>query len=1460
MPVLTRNLRVLAYVGCSLLLLVRGTHSQSLITTFAGTSWAFPASTMPALSAPLGAPTGVALDSLGDIYVADSDNNLVLKVSTNGSIKVVAGNGLGGFSGDGGIGTDASLNSPAGIALDSLGNLYIADSGNNRIRQVKTNGEITTVAGGGTGGDGGPATNAALSMPLSVAVDLSGNLYIADTANNRIRIVMPSGYLTTYAGNGSSGYSGDGGSALQAQINFPTGVALDANGNLYITDSNNGCIRRVTPNGTIATIATVPGTGVATVDSTGVLYVPEAGIYGYEQVVRVALDGSITLLAGSGNPGFSGDGGQASAALLDLSYESSVAVDRAGNVYIADTNNGRLREVTNGVIHTVAGNGAYSFSGDGARAGSAVFRNPAGLAEDASGNLYIADRSNNRIRKVAADGQVSTVAGNGSAGFSGDGGAATSASLNRPSGVTTDAVGNLYVADSGNNRIRQVTSTGIITTIAGNGVSNCLYTAEQGVATNVILTDPIGVQSTPSGVVYVLSDCANSGIRTVTPSGMIANVSNSQSAYPSAMALDSSGNVYVGGFFSPIQRVTPSGVISSIGSNFIAPAAITIDTQQNLYVADLDYRLYKMTPAGVKSVLAGTGVAGFSGDGGLATAAQLDNPAGLALDISGDIFISDNGRIREILANPPAVQISTTSLTFTGQALGAPTPSQSFNISSVAGLAFSTAVSTTSGNWLSVTPTSGAAPRLIDVIADPSQLSFPGTYTATISISTPNATPAVSTVTVSFTVSAAQAPTLAPLDPQNLSFAFAKSTPAQSQTLTVSNAGGGTLQFNASATVATPAGVNWLTLSQTSGQATPGVPAVLTVTADPTGLGPGTFTGVLTVTAGAAALSIPVTITISALSQAILLSQRGLFFTAVAQGGVVPPQTFAVINIGTGVVAWTAKAIPPATINGIVSSASWLSVSPASGSTDAAQSPPSVTVSVNPSLLAEGTYYGLVEVDALTAANSPQVLTVVLQVLAPGANAAAVLAPGSLLFSTSAGASSPGSQNVLVYNIAAKAKSFQSAVSADPGLSLVILPADATLDPQNPTSIVVQPFTNALGPGVYTGTVTFAFDDGRVIRLTVKVIVSATGASSAANLRGTTARVRDATSAACTPTKLQPILTAPDDAFEGFTGFGVKLGVFVEDDCGIPLQAGSVQVNFSNGDTTSVLSPLQGGLWEGTWYTQNPSPNVNLLIQASNLQGISGSLQTNGSLASQTPPVFDASGIFSAFGGNQFSSLAPGAVISIYGSALADASLVAPGFPLPDTLVDTLVTIQGIPLPLYYVGQTQVNAIVPYSLSITSLNAPLQMLVQRGAILSQPVYVNVAAAEPVLLGSPGAVMDYPSNYPASPSYTVSGSTPAHAGDTLSIYCLGLGTVNPPVPDGTVPTGISNAALVQMSIGNQTATVDYQVLSPQFPGLYQVAVVIPANVAPAGGAPVKVPITVSSGGQTSPPIMILIQNP
>jgi uncharacterized protein (TIGR03437 family) len=417
----------------------------------------------PATSVQLGDLTGVAVDSTGNLYFANSGN--ISKVS-NGIIATVAGNGTQGFSGDNGPATSAQLYWPEGVAVDSAGNLYIADQYNYRIRKV-SNGVITTVAGNGTAsfsGDNGPATSAQLYGSHGVAVGPDGSVYIADSSNNRIRKVS-NGVVTTVAGTGTAGFSGDNGPAISAQLTDPEGVAMDSAGNLYIADTGYSRVRKVT-NGVITTVAgggaTLGDNGPATsaqlyspkgvaVDSAGNLYIADT----YNQRIRKVSNGVITTVAGTGMHGpSSGDNSPATSA--SLFSPTGVAVDSAGNVYIADTGNSRIRKVSNGVITTVAGNGGYGFNGDNSLATSAEVFNPEGIAVDSAGNLYIADTDNSRVRKVS-NGVITTVGGNGTYGFSGDSGPATSAQLLGPTGIALDSAGNVFVADCGNNRIRILT-------------------------------------------------------------------------------------------------------------------------------------------------------------------------------------------------------------------------------------------------------------------------------------------------------------------------------------------------------------------------------------------------------------------------------------------------------------------------------------------------------------------------------------------------------------------------------------------------------------------------------------------------------------------------------------------------------------------------------------------------------------------------------------------------------------------------------------------------------------------------------------------------------------------------------------------------------------------------------------------------------------------------------------------
>jgi uncharacterized protein (TIGR03437 family) len=605
----------------------------------------------PATSAELNFPAGVAVDSAGNLYIADTDNNRIRKVS-NGVITTVAGNGLGGFSGDNGPATSARLTNPEGVAVDSAGNLYVADTTNQRIRKV-SNGVITTIAGNGlTGfsGDNGPAANAQLNSPYGVAVDSTGNLYIADTENQRIRKVS-SGVITTLAGNGTAGSSGDGGPATSARLGSPLGIAVDIAGNLYIADRDNSRIRKVA-SGVITTVAGNGTQGFAgdngpatdsqlylptsvAVDSSGDLYIADTG----NSRVRKVSNGVITTVAGGGM--LVGDNGPATSA--QLGNPSGVATDSSGNLYVADAYN-LIWKISNGAITAVAGNGTSGFSGDNGPATSAQLNNPYSAAADSAGNLYIADSENQRIRKVS-NGVITTVAGNGMPGFSGDNGAATSAELYNPTGVAVDSAGKLYIADYGNNRIRMV-SNGMITTVAGNGMAG--YAGDNIPATSSPLAGPVSVAVDSAGNLYISDNYASglvedNSIRKVS-NGMITTVAgNAMSGFsgdngpatsaklwaPAGIAVDSADNLFITDSINQRIRKVSGGVITTIAGNgtegfsgdngpafnaeLSGPTGVAVDSSGNVYIADGgNHRIRLLTPAGSPSINNGGAVNGAS--------------------------------------------------------------------------------------------------------------------------------------------------------------------------------------------------------------------------------------------------------------------------------------------------------------------------------------------------------------------------------------------------------------------------------------------------------------------------------------------------------------------------------------------------------------------------------------------------------------------------------------------------------------------------------------------------------------------------------------------------------------------------------------------------------------------------------------------------------------------------------
>ena len=1224
---------------CSLLVVVlsaaQAARAQGVITTVAGSTWVFRGDGGPATNAPLGYISGVAVDAAGAVYASDERNCLVVKILPSGLLRVVAGNEICGYSGDGGPATSAALNQPYGVALDGAGNLYIAGWNPGRVRKVTPAGTITTVAGGGSGGDGGPATSASLLGPSGVAVDAAGNLYISD--GERIRKVTPSGIITTAAGNGIRGYSGDGGPATSASLRDPWGVAVDAAGNLYVGDTNNDRIRKVSPAGTITTVAGGggvfgdggPATGASlnspygvAVDAAGNLYIADRNNH---RIRKVSPAGVISTVAGNGAYSYSGDGGPATSASLHGPH--GVAVDAASNLYIADRDNERVRRVSaGGTITTVAGNGAYEFSGDGGPATSASLQGPRGVAGDAAGNLYIADTGNYRIRKVSPSGIITTVAGNGAGGFSGDGGPATSGSLSYPHHLAVDAVGNLYIADIYNNRIRKVSPSGIITTVAGGGPS----LGDGGPATSASLNQPGGV-AVDAAANLNNAETGNSRNRKVSPSGIITTAAGdgdgvnrysgdggpatSASLYmPYGVAVDAAGNLYVADTANHrIRKVSPAGIITTVAGNGQAgysgdggpatvaslnnPVGVAVDAAGNLCIADSgNQRIRRVSPAGIITTVAGNGVEFYAGDGGPATSASLRDPWAVAVDAAGNLYIADtdNERIRKVWATAPSFTASPASLSFSAAAGSAASTAQQVTLSStLAGVAWAAgALTYDGGNWLSVSPASGQVPATISVSVNAGTLAA-GTYRGTITILAPVGSLSSVAIAVTLTVTAAQPPSLS-VQPSSLSFRAAPgAAAAPAQALSIANAGGGTLTWTAQVTQ----GGTWLSVSPTAGSVPAGSASVVQVSAKTSSLTAGTYSGTIIISSPNTnqTQTVAVGLSVTQANQRLLVSQSGLFFAGVEGGTVVPPQTIGILNVGQGVMNWTMQ-------GSTTSGGNWLSVSVASGSSDASSPDyPTVEIGVNVAGMRAGLYHGELVVSAPGADNPQQVVPVDLNVLPAGSNPGLLIRPTGLIFVRQAGTSDPGSQNFNLRTAAPAGFAVRVSPSTfDGGDWLSNTPDNAAVMPADPREIKVPVKLGNFSPGVYFGTLSVKSQDlagGSFDSQEVQVlfVVTRGGGTGTASARG------DALSDAiaegpgehaadqCTPQRLVVVHRTLANNFSVPAAYPSLIEAQVKDDCGQAVTQALVYATFTNGDRAVFLTHLSAGTYVGTWTPSSKS-------------------------------------------------------------------------------------------------------------------------------------------------------------------------------------------------------------------------------------------------------------------------------
>lgn len=622
--------------------------------------------------------TGVAIDNAGNLFVVDGST--IRELSASGTVSTIAGSPLATGTTDG-TGTAARFGAPQGLLVDGAGTILVADTDSHTLRRITAAGVVTTASGaaGVAGSTDGPVSVARFNAPRGLALDGSGNVFVADTGNHVIRRIDRSGTVTTLAGSaGASGFADGTGGA--ARFNSPRNIAVDAAGIVYVADTGNNTIRSITPAGVVTTIAgsatasgSADGTGAAasfsaptgiSVDAAGNLYVTDAGSF---VVRKIAAGGVVTTIAGSVNAVGSADGtGSAARFAAPL----GLASDSAGTSYVADRDNFSIRRVTaSGVVSTLGGAPTVQGSADGTGAG-ATFNVPAGVAVDAALNVYVVDQANSTIRRISVGGPVTTIAGSVGTPGSADGSGAA-ARFATPAGIAIDAAGTLYVADTGNHTIRKVTAAGVVTTLAGTaGVSG----AADGTGAAASFRSPSALTVDASGNVYVVDD--NPTVRQITPAGVVTTIAGAASRFGSAdgpvatasfmrlrgIAIDGSGNLYVTDAGSATVRKIAGGAVTTLAGTagstgsvdgaggaalFTTPTGIAIDGSGQLYVSDPGtHTIRRIDPSGNVVTVVGTpdGLRGVRvGD----LPGHLDRPLGVAFDRNGSLYTTDaNGVIR----------------------------------------------------------------------------------------------------------------------------------------------------------------------------------------------------------------------------------------------------------------------------------------------------------------------------------------------------------------------------------------------------------------------------------------------------------------------------------------------------------------------------------------------------------------------------------------------------------------------------------------------------------------------------------------------------------------------------------------------------------------------------------------------------------------------------------------------
>jgi len=779
-----------------------------------------------------------------------------------------------------------------------------------------------------------------------------------------------------------------------------------------------------------------------------------------------------------------------------------------------------------------------------------------------------------------------------------------------------------------------------------------------------------------------------------------------------------------------------------------------------------------------------------------------------------------NGSIAQ--PGSPALTIAPANLSFLYRPDTGPPAAQSLSVFSTGAAAtFTVAVNAI---WLSATPLGGQTPGNISISVVNVASLAPGTYTAQVTVNAFNVSPSSVTIPVTLIVQTVPQPQLT-LGQTQFAYGLAQGSAAVQGQVLVMNPRGGVLSFTTAVT-----GCSCVTLTTASGHATLGTPAAVAFTVNPAGLPPATYNSQIVITPSVGQpVTVPVTIAVNSLTQSIVLTQSGLLFGTVAQGAAPPAQSFNILNAGQGLMSFT---LTTQTLSG---GSGWLIVNPSSSSVAAGSISTPVTVSVNPAGLAIGQYYGLVQVIAANAGNSPQIVSVLLNIVDPSQGAALASPTGVLI-----GASLTGT--VTLYNLSNQALTFTSTMStADGGNWVVASPSTGTVPAQSSVQVTVSANAPALPPGIGQGIVRFGFSNGTVQAIAVSSLSNAQTSCQSSYLVPT---VTGLIGPSFTVTQSQP----------------VSLNVSVVDNCNNIIPSAAVTANFSDNDPSFALVPQGNGVWSGTWTPKAAQAQVNVAIVAT-AKGIAGSIQLTGTVqpaASTEAPAPAA--VLNSANISGTSQISPGSWVTILGNRMASGTSSASGI-FPTSLAGTSVTIGATALPLDYVGPTQVNALLPFSLTP---NTVASLAVQRSGTISVPISVTIAGVGPAIFSTngdgtgQGAVVIASSGVLAAPAGAFPGSQPVARGDYLAIYCTGLGAVsNTPADGAPAPSSPPLATTLTdpaVTIGGVPAVVSYSGLAPGLVGLYQVNVQVPAN-APVGNA---VNLAISVGSLTSNTVTVAVQ--